>query len=74
MRRPVVETDRGDGQDMTRREVEFEGVLELDRADRPTLGAEPAFGRDGFPVEAREGGRDLGVRAQILSITCLTTV
>jgi hypothetical protein len=59
---------------MTGREVEFEGVLELDRADRPSLGTEPAFGGDGVPVEAREGSRDLGVRAQILSITCLTTV
>ena len=80
--RPVVEPEPGDRQDVRRRRVEDERLLEVDRADRPALRAEPALARDRLAVEARERPRDLAVRAsrgsrwiaQILSITCLTTV
>ena len=80
--RPVVEPEPGDREDVRRRRVEDERVLELDRADRPALRAEPALARDRLAVETRERPRDLAVRAprgsrwiaQILSITCLTTV
>jgi hypothetical protein len=62
--------------------VEDERVLQLDGADRPALPTEPALAGDRLAVETRERPRDLAVRAsrgsrwtaQILSITCLTTV
>ena len=80
--RPVVEPEPGDRQHVRRLGVEDERLLEVDRADRPALRAEPALARDRLAVEAAERPRDLAVRgsrgsrrtAQILSITCLTTV
>jgi hypothetical protein len=54
---------------MRRTGIELEGVLELDRRDRPALGREPALAGERVPVEAPEGGldlrmRDAGVRRQ----------
>ncbi len=80
--RPVVEPEPGDRKHVRCLGVKDERVLEVDRADRPALRAEPALARDRLAVEASERPRDLAVRgsggsrrtAQILSITCLTTV
>ncbi len=80
--RAIVEPEPGDREDVRRRRVEDERILQLDRADRPALRAEPALADDRLAVETRERPRDLAVRAprgsrwiaQILSITCLTTV
>jgi hypothetical protein len=66
--------DARDGQDVRRVAVEDEGVVESDRRDGPAVTAEPALGGQGFPVEPAERRLDVGVGAQILSITCLTTV
>jgi hypothetical protein len=57
-----------------RRLVEDERLVEDRRDDRATLRAEPASVPDRLEVETPDGGLDLRARAQILSITCLTTV
>jgi hypothetical protein len=59
--------------------VEDERGFELDGRDRATLGPEPASRPEPLAVEAFENPRDVGAGgtkrcAQILSITCLTTV
>jgi hypothetical protein len=80
--RPVVEPEPGDREDVGYLGIEDERVLQLDRADRPALCPEPALARDRLAVEIPERPRDVAERgaagcrwtAQILSITCLTTV
>jgi hypothetical protein len=64
---------------MGRTRVKDEGRLDLDRENGMSLGAEPASGRELASVEASERSCDVGSGrtdrgAQILSITCLTTV
>ena len=64
---------------MLRPGIEDEGSLELDRLNGPVLCPEPASGRERLAVEPGEDPRDVGAgrtvgAAQILSITCLTTV
>jgi hypothetical protein len=62
--------------------IEDESLDELDRFDRPTLAPEPAFAGDRLAIQVTERPGDLLERrrawrlgsAQILSITCLTTV
>jgi hypothetical protein len=66
--------DARDGEDVRRVVVEDEGLVEGDRRDGPPVTAEPPLGGQGFQVESAECRLDVGVRAQILSITCLTTV
>ena len=54
--------------------VEDERLIERRDRDGTALPPEPAGPGDGLEVEPRDGGLDLRARAQILSITCLTTV
>lgn len=56
--------------------IEDEGIVQIDRGDRPAVAAEPATGGEVVAVEPIELGRDLPVRAQlpVLIITCLTNV
>jgi hypothetical protein len=80
--RAVVEPEPGDRQDVRRARVQEKGVLQVDRADRPALRAEPALVRDRPAIESPQRLGDFPERwsagtrwtAQILSITCLTTV
>jgi hypothetical protein len=58
---PVIERQPRDGEDVRAARIELEGVLELDRFDRPTLGPEPALVRQLVAVQPRERGRDLAV-------------
>jgi len=62
-----------------RARVEDEGVIERDPGNGPALRPEPARARDLRSIEALEREGYLGPigspwEAQILSITCLTTV
>jgi hypothetical protein len=57
--RPIVETQRRDGEDMWRPVVEDERVLEGDPDDRPSLGPEPARGGQIRRVELVERRGDV---------------
>jgi hypothetical protein len=57
--RAVVQPEPGDREDVRRRRIEDERVLQLDGADRPALCAEPAVGGEGLAVETRKCPRDL---------------
>ena len=79
LRGPVVQLQPRDRKEVRRTRVEDERVLQFDRPNDPALGAEPARGGQPVSIELREGPGDLGPGrsrrgAQILSITCLTTV
>ena len=56
--RPVVQLEAGDGEDVRRAGIEDEGILEDDPRHGPTLGAEPAGGRQVPAVETGKGGLD----------------
>ncbi len=70
----VVEGQRDHGQHVRPGLVQDERLVEGRPDDRATLRAEPASVPDRLEVEPPDGGLDLRARAQILSITCLTTV
>jgi hypothetical protein len=72
--RTVVQRERDDGEDVRRPRIEDERLVERRPGDGTTLRPEPAGLGDGLEVETPDGGLDLRARAQILSITCLTTV
>jgi hypothetical protein len=57
----VVEIQSRDREHVRRRRIEFEGVLEFDRRDRPAFGTEPALGGESLPVQSPERGRDVPV-------------
>jgi hypothetical protein len=57
---PVVERQLDEREDVGRRRVEDEALLERSLADRPALGAEPAGIGDGVGVELPDGGLDGG--------------
>ena len=76
---PIVQPQARHGQDVRRGGIEDERRLEVDRSNGPALGAEPARGSQLGPIETLEYPRDVFAGqsdrgAQILSITCLTTV
>ena len=75
----VVQPQTSDGQDVRRARIKDEGGLELRRLDGVPLGPEPACAGELLPIQVGEDPRDLRAgrslgAAQILSITCLTTV
>jgi hypothetical protein len=57
--RPVIEEDRRQREDVWRRGVQDERLVELDPVDRAALGAEPAPAGDVLPVERRDRRGDV---------------
>ena len=61
-------------EDVRRPYVKDERLIQRRPGDDATLGPEPTSPGDGLEIKPPDGGLDVRVRAQILSITCLTTV